>query len=602
MNQKVETFFNIIKNSKEFAYDVETNGLDWKKCHVCGYSVSNGETSVYIPVRHALGHSPESNISNVEQFEKTLSNEINNYRGKMIGHNIKFDAHFSENHDIILGNKVKDTMVRESLINENRRSYSLENVCPNYDIPQKKGKELYQHIANLTGCKPTRDSMGSYHILRGDDPLAVEYAEFDTLSTYHLYKKQEKEIYSQELEVVENLESEILYVLQKMERLGIQIDIPEFDKVKKEIEELQVQAYAYLPFKEDLTPINVRSGKDLQEYFELCEIDNWEFTTPTDRFPSGQPSFNKHWLDTHDQGKLILNARKYDHLVNSFIEPFEGFLFNSAIHTNFNSTKGEFGGAKPGRLSSTGPNLQQVPKRDEQLGRIFRRIFVPRTDFIFVEYDHSQAEPRLYAHYSGEECLIEGYGKIPFIDMHSIAAQMMGIERKIAKNVNLGMLYTMGVTKLAKQLGIHENAAKQISNRWYKTFRNVGNFTRKAGEVATQRGYVKTILGRRARFPDPRWAYRAANRIIQGGSADILKWKMVEINNWIEKNNYSEIVKLVLNIHDAILVEIHKDYQHLIPTIGEMFAAVQKPPFNLKVPFYAEHHIGGNWAEASYGA
>jgi DNA polymerase-1 len=600
-SDKAQTLLNIISASKNFAFDVETNGIDWKSCHVCGYSASDGKESVYVPVRHALDHAPETNIDNVELYEQHLGKAIKEHKGKIIGHNIKFDAHMCENHNIKLGNKVKDTMVREGLINENRYSYSLEAVAKNYNIPQKKGSELYIHIANMVNCKPNRTSMAHYHRLRGDDPLAIEYAEFDTLATYHLFEEQEKEIYRQELEVVEGMESELTYVLQIMERNGICVDLEEYQRVKIIIEEMRLNAYVHIPLKEDLEPINVRSNKDLREYFEMCEIDNWEYTQPTERYPNGQPSFNKNWLGDTDEGILILNARKYDHLVDSFLTPFETFIHNGKIHTNFNQTRGEFGGARPGRLSSTNPNMQQVPKRDKQLGKIFRKVFTPRKDFIFVEYDHSQAEPRLYSHYSQEPILLDGYSKVPYVDMHSIAANMMGISREDAKRLNLGILYTMGAYKLSKQLRIPINEAKEIIRRWYQTFQKVGEFTYRASNVAKFRGYVRTILGRRARFSDPRWSYRAANRIIQGSSADILKWKMVQLSLWIERNNYQEVIRLILNIHDAILVEVHKDYAHLIPTIGDMFASVQEPPFNLRVPFYADYHKGSNWSEASYG-
>lgn len=603
-NQKIDQFFNIIYQSKNFAYDVETNGLKWQKCYVCGYGVSNGKATVYIPVRHAMDKGGVGNIDCIDNFENELSRCIDKHPGKIIGHNIKFDSHMGENHGIKLGNKQKDTMTREALLNEHKRSYSLENTAKDYNIPQKKGKELYEHISNEFGVPSTSSSMGHYHRLAGTDPIAVEYAEADNVSTFCLFDEQEKEIYGQNLDLVEDMESELSYILQKMERKGISVDLEEFQKVKIQVNELHLEAHAQIPMLDRgglfLEPINPRSNKDLKEYFEYCEIDDWPYTNPSERHPDGQPSFTKDWLATNDPGILIMNARKYSHLISQFIEPFESFVYKERIHCSFNQTRSEFGGTKPGRLSCYDPNLQQVPKRDKQLGKIYRRIFKADPNYILVEYDHSQAEPRLYAHYSGEKVLIDGYSKTPFVDMHSIAAQMMGVSRDVAKNLNLGMLYTMGAPKLAKKLGIELKEAYNITRLWYRTFRNVSDFSKKAAGVAETRGYVRTILGRRARFPDPRWAYRAANRIIQGSSADILKYKMVQINRWIEKNNYDDYVHMLLNIHDALLFQIHKDYLHLIPEIGVIFASVQEPPFNLKVPFYSDYHQGENWSEASY--
>lgn len=609
MTDKQQKFFNILNGCKSPAYDVETGGvtkeapLDWKKNYVCGYSISDGKEAVYVPVRHAMDNGGHGNITNVEQFEAQLAKDMSNHKGHIIGHNVKFDMHASENHGIKLGNRVKDTMVREALIDENRFSYSLANVGKHYPVSQKRGKELYDHIARIVGCKSDGSSMAFFHRLSGDDNLANDYAAGDTLSTKQIYDCQEKEIYGQSLDVVEGMESELTYVLQKMERKGMKVDLEETEKMKTKIADMHLEAYKQLPLKaETLEPINIRSGKDLEEYFKWCEIDDWPFTDPTERFPEGQPSFNKDYLETHDEGLYILQARKFDHLINSFITPLDTHIHNSRIHTNFNQARGEFGGAKPGRLSSSNPNMQQVPKRDVLLGKIFRKIFVPDDEFVFVEYDHSQAEPRLYAHYSNEQILIDGYNATPFVDMHSIVSKMMNISRGDAKHLNLGIMYTMGADKLSKKLKIPLDHAKSIMYRYYKTFTNVRGFTRRAAEVAEGRTYVRTILGRRARFPDPRWSYRAANRIIQGSSADILKWKMCKINQWIEHNNYSDVVHMLLNIHDAIVFQIHKDYSHLIPQIGHMFATVQEAPFNLKVPFFADYHQGINWAEASYGA
>lgn len=597
---KIAKFFNIVSSQKDFAYDVETTGLKWQKERVVGYSVSDGREAVYIPVRHTGG----GNIDNPDLFERQLSRKIDEHPAKIIGHNLKFDAHMGENHGIKLGMKLKDTMTRAAILNENKFSYSLDACCKEYpDIPQKLGQELYEHIARITGCRPTRDSMANFHLLAGDDPIAVEYTEIDTIAPYCLCERQEQKIQDEGLQVVDTMENELTYVLQKMERKGIGIDSEQYKVVVDKVNDLHYNAYAQLPLKQDMSPINVRSGSDLKEYFEMCDIDDWPITAPTERFPEGQASFTRDYLVTHEEGLLVIEARKYDHLIDSFITPFPRYVYNGRIHTNFNQTRNEWGmGAKPGRLSCTEPNLQQVPKRDKFLGAIYRSIFVSDPNYVFVEFDHSQAEPRLYAHYSGEPILLEGYNKVPVVDMHSIAAEMMGVPRDIAKNLNLGILYTMGAPKLARKLHIPLEEAKVIVRKWYRTFRRVADFTRSATERATDRGFVHTILGRRARFPDPRWAYRAANRIIQGSSADILKWKMVEIQKWIEANNLEDYVQMLINIHDAILFQIHREYKdELIPQLKNLFTSVQCEPFNLRVPFDAEWHEGFNWAEASYG-
>lgn len=586
-----EKFLHMLEANQDLAYDVETNGLKWQTCYICGYSLSDGEYAYYVPVRHGGG----VNIGNVEAFEKEVAVRIKKRTKKLIGHNIKFDKHFSQNHGIDLGTNITDTMILEALLDENKFSYSLENVCKGYDITQKKSSEIKEYISEKFNV-PKKEAMGHYHRLAGDDKMACEYARTDTLATYQLFKKQERELYAQELDVIVGVENRLISVLQKMERRGIMIDLQDVKLLKDEVEELQLEAYRNLPMTEDLQIINVQSNKDLKAYFEYLNIQDWPITD------KGNPSFNKAYLKTLDEGEVILNARKLDTFMNMFLEPLNSYVYDSILHTNFNQTAGEFGGTKSGRLSSYAPNMQQIPKRDEFIGYKFRKIFKPRPGFVMVEFDYSQAEPRLFSHYSKEPILIEGYNKTPFIDMHAIASQYMGIDRNEAKSLNLGMMYVMGSTKLAIQLGITTDEAKQIVKKWYKTFVRVGGFTKAAQKRAEERGYVKTILGRRARFKDIRFTYRAANRIIQGGCADILKWKLVELDRVITQTGNEENIHMVLNIHDSVVLEIREDKLELIGEVKEVLERVKCEPFNLSVPFVAEYKaIGKNWAEATYG-
>lgn len=595
-----DKFLRMLSTDVQLGYDVETEGLNWKTQNVCGYSLSDSKDAVYVSVRHKGG----ANIDQPEAFEAEVNKIIQQRKKPLVGWNIKFDAHFSENHDIILGNNIVDGMVMEALLDENKHKYDLKSTLPGYNIEHKSDKALYAHIGAKFGCKPDRSSMAHFHRLSGDDPFAVGYACDDTRTTLQCYEKQYKELYRQELDLVADLENKLCHVLQKMERRGIQVDEAEAARVKLEVDELYERAYLELPLEEaesgEVKFINIRSGKDLKEYFEMCSITDWPMTAPTERFPNGQPSFNKQFLATSQEGLNILNCRKYGHLKNSFLDVLDSHIHKGRIHTTFNQTKNETHGTKTGRLSSSNPNKQQVPKRDKELGKIYRRMFISSPDCILIEYDYSQAEPRLYSHYSGEPVLIQGYTSTPVIDMHSVAAQYMNVSRDVAKNLNLGIMYTMGADKLAAQLGITREAALDILKRWKRTFPNVAKFTKRASQVAEERGYVKTILGRRARFPDARWSYRAANRIIQGGSADIMKWKLVEIDRYLVENNLEDVCKMLLTIHDSIVFEIHKSRMDLIKIIASVMERVQVPPFNLKVPFTVDYNHGQNWSAATY--
>lgn len=596
---KIERLLNMLAAPIPIAYDVETNGLRWQEHTVCGYSVSDGNEAYYVPVRHDSG-----NISDVDSFEAEIARIISQRREPLITHNGKFDSHMSLNHGIELGNRLVDTLIGANLLDENQFGYSLEKVAGLYpDIPQKKGKALYEYMGQLMGLPAKQDIMGQFWRLSGHDKMAVEYAEGDTLTTWHVREKQKKEIYAQNLDLVYDIENRLIHVLRKMERRGVRVDMDALAQVREEIDKIQYDMHLELPVREDLTPMNVRSGKDLKEYFEQLNFTQWEFTKPTERHPNGQPSFNKGFLGLTDEGQQLLRARAVDHFKNGFIDPIDKYIYDGVIYTNFNQSQQEWGsGTKSGRLSSNYPNMQQIPKRDEFLGAIFRRIFIPHaSDRTFMEYDFSQCEPRLFSHYSDEPVLIEGYNSIPAIDMHDVAARYMNIERKTAKSLNLGLMYTMGIAKLAKQLGISETDAKIMYNNWKKTFPNVASFTKLASQVAEQRGYVKTILGRRARFPDPRWAYRAANRIVQGGSADILKYKMVQLDDWLVEEKLEQQIMMLLNIHDAILFDASDDaLEYAKQKIKQIMESVNTSPFSLKVPFVVDYKLGKDWKAATY--
>lgn len=597
---KEEKFLRILEAPVPLGYDVETNGLAWQKCNVCGYSLSDGIESVYVPTRHEGG----GNIDQPENFEKEVNQKIKLRKQPLVGWNLKFDTHMSANHGVDIPNTAVDAMVMEALLNEFRGNYSLESIAKHYaDVPNKKGKDLYSHIASKFGCKPDRNSMGQYFRLSGDDPIADDYARGDTLTTIGIYNNQKRELYAQDLDVVAHIETKLNKVLQKMERRGFKIDLDALDTLKTNIAADRYEAYCKIPLKENLEPTNIRSNKDLQEYFELHQITDWPVTERTEKGGGGNPSFVTSFLKESDPGQLILDARKLDHFTDSFLTPIENYIYGDRIYTNFNQTMSEIGGTKSGRLSSSRYNAQQVPKRDKHLGKLFRKIFLADEGFTVIEFDYSQCEPRLYGHYSQEPALITGYNSTPFVDMHSIAAEYMSIDRGRAKSVNLGLLYVMGITKLAATLGISYDEAKRISQLWHRTFPNVSSFTKKASKRAEQRGYVKTILGRRARFPDPRFSYKAANRIIQGGSADILKYKMVEIDDYIMTNGLEDEIHMLLNIHDALVFQIRDDkLEEHSKKIAEILENVQCHPFNLSVPFVADYpHSGKNWGFATYG-
>lgn len=590
-SEQIEKFLRIIKEAKEYAYDVETDGLDWKRNRVVGYSVSDGSTSCYIPVAHTGG----GNILDAHRFQQGLQDALGYRSGVVIGHNLKFDVLFSRNHGIDLdGQSLVCTMVQQALIDEHSPSFALGKVAARYGVTPKQDVKLYEYLSQRFNVPATKDSMAHFYRLSGSDPIAVEYAAGDTLTTYELYQAQRKEIEKQELQRIAEVENKLISPLVAMERRGIAIDV---SRVEQVLEETNLHIVTNRLELDDHWNTNVRSAAQLEEYFRLSSIADWPITE------KGNPSFTQSYLSETDQGLKILDVKKFEHFLNAFLIPFMSkHIYNGAIHTSFNQVKNDDYGTVTGRLSSSDPNMQQISKRDREIGKLFRSMFIARPGYFLAEIDYSQAEPRLYSHYSKEPRLLQGYNATPFIDMHSIVSDMMHVNRDRAKVINLAILYMMGVAKLARSLKITEEEAYSYLIQWYNLFPFVKDWRKFATTVAEQRGFVRTILGRRRRFPDPRGAYKAPNAIIQGGSADILKYKIVEVAEYI-RSLPSDTIHMLLNIHDAIVFEVQDSElgKAALAECKRIMENVNNGPFRLLVPFIGECKTGKRWSEATYG-
>jgi DNA polymerase-1 len=272
------------------------------------------------------------------------------------------------------------------------------------------------------------------------------------------------------------------------------------------------------------------------------------------------------------------------------------------VYPEFNQVVNDDYGTVTGRLSSSNPNAQQVPKRNKELGKIFRKIWIPDDGTYWSANDYKGQELVVFAHYSGAPMLVEGYHQEPPLDMHSVVAAMLSVERDpTAKRLNLGKLYGMGVPKLAKSLKIDMDRARELSNQYDMMLPEARMFMKKAEARAKSRGFVFTAMGRRRRFPDSRFAHKAGNSIIQGTSADITKLKMVEVDEYFE--SIGDTARVALQVHDDLCFfiphgaeEVEKEAQRIM----QSFTAMDL--IHLKVPLRVDSHTGPNWSVATYGA
>lgn len=602
--EKAELSLRLVREAPLIAYDTEGSGLDWKRNFPVGYVITTPENSVYVPIRHGGGGNlPDANIRvpetptdpivihNYEDHLAAAFKERQRLGYKTVGHHLKFDCHFSANAGILLGRNLSCTQNREALLDEYARSYSLENSAERRGVEAKKTTGMYEHLARLFDCPATKTSMEHYWKLAGDDPIGVEYAEGDGVSTLQLWLKQQELITQQELEEVDRLEDGLIWTLYRIERRGIKVDVDylhqTLTKIETEAEEIRNS------FPEGFNP---RSPIHMREYVTAAGRTDWPKT------PKGNPSYPEKWLKTFDEGKKVVKLRKWTNLANTFVRPLiEEHVYNDRVHATLNQLKTEDYGT-PARLSCSRPNLQQIPKRDKELATLFRKAFLPDIDHLFYEADYSQCEPRLFAHYSQEPSLVEGYSVTPFRDMHQVVADMLSVERDpTAKRMNMGILTGMYPKAFAGHMNWDVDKATQYWNQWFDAFPGIKNFQETASAVLKRRGFIKTLLGRRGRLEQARFAYRAVSKIIQGGNADILKWMMLEIDKMLEAED--DYVQLLMTVHDSIEWQAPEDDRgHAISEeIVRMMLQVQGEPFNLRVPFAVDLNKGRNWCEATFG-
>jgi len=604
---KAEMSLRIVREAKELSYDTETSGLDWRKNFPVGYVVGDGAaTVVYVPVRHGgggnLAGSPTpkgpTEPFKPSQYEKALAKAFKERRAKprdqglIVGHHIKFDAHFSARAGIMLGRNLSDTQNNEAMLDEYARSYSLDACAERHGVTAKKGDELYQRLATLFGGPATRDSMEHFWKIAGDDPVAVEYAEGDGVSTYELFEVQRPKILAEDMGYIWDIENRLIWTLFRMESRGIKLDMDYLKQLPKIIGTKVEAAKAVLP-----KDLNVRSGPQMHKYILSTGHTDWPTTE------QGNPSFPEKWLKTFPEGKAIVELRKWTTLENSFVTPMiERHSFEGRVHTHLNQLKADDVGVVSGRLSSSEPNLTQIPKRDKEIAKLFRKLFLPDDGMSFYEADWSQCEPRLYAHYSQDPSLLAGYNAKPFRDVHDVVAKMLNVERDpTAKRMNMGIFTGMYPKTFSEHMGWDIARATEQWKLWHSQFPDIKEFQDDAKDALIEREYVRTILKRRAHLESSRLAYKAASKIIQGGNADLLKYMMVTQDEQLEAEG--DETQLLMTVHDAFefqTPDTPKGHARMDRVLEEL-VDVQKPPFNLRVPFVVEADHGKNWAEGSFG-
>lgn len=609
MNRLVD--FPRLDRASVVCIDTETTGLNWQTDKIVGFSLSVGDSAGYWAADSAA-------FCQLREWAKTAVVTL-------VGHNLKFDLHFLRQAGVEFPcARFSDTMVRAALIDEHLPSYSLDYVARRY-LGEGKDDEVYKDLAVKRGGKANRAEQAAFLHL-ADSAALADYAVKDVELTMRLWLLQEKEIEQQELGVVDLLESDLLPVLIDMECCGVSVDVGAaygaYDSMTVAIDAVLKELYKIAGFF-----VNPNSVKDMRRLFDPLESDGgWVLSdgTKVDKTNTGAPSIDADCLRRmkHPAAALILQVRKMVKARDTFIK---GYILESnhsgVVHCNFNQTRSMNGlGTVTGRLSVNSPALQQIHKRDKDIAPLIRSLFVPDSGCQWVCNDWAQMDFRVFAHYINEPSILAAYKANPRTDFHQLVADMTGLPRSPeyagqpnAKQINLGLLFGMGQGKLAQEMGLPftvervkgreyvraGDEAIAVFDKYHSAVQGVKEMLKTAATVAESRGFVKTITGRRIRFPSASKSYKAGGLVFQGSAADALKVKLVQL--WRLLKELDNGSRLMLNVHDEFDCSVPLGDTSTMAKITQCVSDFSSmgEPVKFRVPVISDQGVGSNWWEAS---
>jgi DNA polymerase I len=576
-----------------FAFDTETTGLDYLGAEIVGVSfcVEPGQAA-YVPLAHDYPGAPQqlSRSAVLDRLRPLLEDPT---RAKL-GHHAKFDAHILANHGIHLAGLRFDSMLE---------SYVLDSVASRHDMDS-----LAEHYLGMTTTRfENVAGKGVKQLTFNQVPLetAGPYAAEDADVTLRLHRVLRRRLEAEPrlLALYDTLEQPLQPVLQRMERRGVCVDPAflralgsEFTRRLGEIERTAHEAAG--------GPFNLESPKQLQQIlFERLGIP------VVRRTPTGQPSTAEDVLEelatAHVLPKLVLEFRGLAKLRGTYTEALAEQVNprTGRIHTSYHQAI-----TATGRLSSSDPNLQNIPIRTLE-GRRIRQAFVAPPGRVLMAADYSQIELRIMAHLSGDPGLLRAFAEGR--DVHeATAAEMFGVsveavtsdQRRAAKAINFGLMYGMSAFGLAGRLDVDRGSAQQYIDRYFDRYPGVRRYMDDTRRIAREQGYVETVEGRRLYLPEIRarnkqqqqYAERAAiNAPMQGTAADIIKRAMIAVDDWIERD--AAPATLVMQVHDELVLEVDSGS---IEAVRERVRALMCAAATLRVPLEVGIGVGANWDEA----
>ncbi|MDQ1345884.1 MAG: polymerase [Pseudomonadota bacterium] len=592
-DEQLGAWLERLRDAELFAFDTETTSLDYMQAEIVGVSfcVEPGHAA-YVPLAHRYPGAPQQldRGAVLKRLEPLLSDP----QHAKLGHHLKYDAHVLRNHGIELRGMRYDSMLESYVLNSTATRHDLDSTARHY-----LGVETI-HYEDVAGKGAKQIPFDQVPVER-----AAEYSAEDSDVSLRLHRALWSQIerLPRVRKLYEEIEQPLVPVLLDMEHLGVLIDTAMLRKQSHEIAKsllaLEQAAHATAG-----APFNLDSPKQLQE------ILFGRLGLPVKRkTATGQPSTAEDVLeelaDDYELPRIILDYRGLAKLKSTYTDKLPGQVDprTGRVHTSYHQAV-----AATGRLSSTDPNLQNIPVRTPE-GRRIRQAFIAPPGHVLMAADYSQIELRIMAHLSGDESLLRAFAEDR--DIHqATAAEVFGLEpsavtadqRRAAKAINFGLIYGMSAFGLARQLGIERGAAQKYVDLYFERYPGVKRYMDDTRAMAREQGFVETVFGRRLYLPDigsrnqqlRQYAERSAiNAPMQGTAADIIKRAMIEVHRWLAGDQVH--ARLVMQVHDELVLEVP---EAAVEAVEHGLRERMSAAADLKVPLRVDVGRGVHWDAA----
>lgn len=615
-----------------------THGPGWARNdgHMVGMSVCTEDGHAwYLPMRHTV--QGEHNLD-PEAVLRWARDMLGDARQPKIGANLLYDVGWLRQEGVNVAGDLYDVQFAEALLNESART-SLDSLAQKYLGLHKETEELYQWCSLYYGEQPTERQRKNIH--RAPPCLVGPYAEADAVLPMGVIPHQTRLLREQGLYELFRMECQLIPLLVEMRFRGVRVDIAAAERVRDTLAAdallLQAQLRDMVGFD-----VNVNAADSLAKAFDALGV-SYNRTAPSARKPDGSPSFTKEFLEQleHPVGDLVRGIRGKDKLRTVFIESYVlNNHVNGRVHCQFHPLRGDDGGTRSGRFSSSDPNLQNIPSRDPILAPLVRGIFIPEEGCLWTRQDYSQIEYRGLVHYAvgpGADEARARYHSDPKTDYHEFTLDLVAPvarwdvttaaqrkhHRKPLKNINFGLVYGMGEPKLARSLGLDKRQGRDLFDGYHAALPFVRATMEATAEEAARLGYITTVLGRRSRFdlwePADRkrgaerspglpydlavreygmvqraYLHKALNRRLQGTAADVMKAAMLRA--W-QDGVFAVIGAPHVTVHDELGTSDDGDpakrgaWQHLDHILQTCIP--------LRVPITADTEVGPDWGHVA---